>query len=69
MFSITFLGTIGLSFLSLVALRLSGIALSITDVFGLLTLPGILLNMLLAIPVFAIMRDLARWVYPAMEVE
>lgn len=69
MFSITFLGTIGLSFFSLVAMRLSGIALSITAVFGLLTLPGILLNMLLAIPVFAIMRDLARWVYPAMEVE
>jgi len=34
-----------------------------------LTLPGILLNMLLAIPVFAIMRDLARWVYPVPEVE
>jgi rod shape-determining protein MreD len=69
MFSITFLGTIGLSFFSLVVLRFSGISLSITDVFGLLTLPGILLNMLLAIPVFAVMRDLAHWVYPAPEVE
>ena len=69
MFSITFLGTISLSFFSLVVLRFSGISLSITDVFGLLTLPGILLNMLLAIPVFAVMRDLAHWVYPAPEVE
>jgi rod shape-determining protein MreD len=69
MFSITFLGTIGLSLFSLVVLRFSGISLSITDVFGLLTLPGILLNMLLAIPVFAVMRDLAHWVYPAPEVE
>ena len=69
MFSITFLGTISLSFFSLVVLRFAGISLSITDVFGLLTLPGILLNMLLAIPVFAVMRDLAHWVYPAPEVE
>ena len=69
MFSITFLGTISLSFFSLVVLRFSGISLSMADVFGLLTLPGILLNMLLAIPVFAVMRDLARWVYPAPEVE
>lgn len=69
MFSITFLGTIGLSFFSLVVLRFSGVALPIVDVFGLVTLPGILLNMLLAVPVFAVMRDLARWVYPALEVE
>ena len=69
MFSITFLGTIGLSFFSLVVLRFSGIALPVVDVFGLVTLPGILLNMLLAVPVFAVMRDLARWVYPAPEVE
>jgi hypothetical protein len=69
MFSITFLGTIGLSFFSLVVLRFSGIALPVVDVFGLVTLPGILLNMLLAIPMYAVMRDLARWVYPALEVE
>jgi hypothetical protein len=69
MFSITFLGTIGLSFFSLVVLRFSGITLPVADVFGLITLPGILLNMLLAVPVFAVMRDLARWVYPAPEVE
>jgi len=69
MFTVTFLGTIGLSVFSLVALRFSGISLSVADVFGLLTLPSILLNMLLAIPAYAVMRDLARWVYPALEVE
>ena len=69
MFSVTFLGTISLSIFSLVALRFSGIPLGVADVFGLLTLPSILLNMLLAIPVFAVMRDLARWVYPSPEVE
>jgi hypothetical protein len=69
MFSITFLGTIVISVLSLVALRVSGVPLPIGDVFGLLTLPSVLLNMLLAIPAYAVMRDLARWVYPSSEVE
>jgi len=69
MFSVTFLGTVGLSVFSLVVLRFSGRNLLVADVFGLVTLPGILLNMLLAIPVYAVMRDLARWAYPASEVE
>ena len=69
MFSITFLGTIIVSVLSLVVLRFLGVPLPISDVLGLLTLPSVLLNMLLAIPVYAVMRDLARWVYPSPEVE
>lgn len=69
MFSVTFLSATFLYAISLSVLRLSGVSLSITDVLGLLALPGILLNLLLAIPVYAVMRDLARWVYPAPEVE
>lgn len=69
MFTITFLGTIIVSLLSIGVLRFSGVELPISDVLGLVMLPGVLLNMLLAIPVYAVMRDLARWVYPAPEVE
>ena len=69
MFTITFLGTILVSLLSIAMLRFSGVDLPISDVLGLVMLPGVLLNMLLAIPVYAVMRDLARWVYPAPEVE
>jgi hypothetical protein len=69
MFSITFVGTILVSFLSIGTLRLAGVPLPIPDVLGLLTLPTVLLNMLIAIPVYAVMRDLARWVYPSPEVE
>jgi rod shape-determining protein MreD len=69
MFTITFLGTIIVSLLSIAVLRFSGVELPISDVLGLVMLPGVLLNMLLAIPVYAVMRDLARWVYPAPEVE
>ena len=69
MFSITFLGTILLSLMSLGVLRFAGVPLPISDVLGLLMLPAVLLNMLLAIPAYAVMRDLARWVYPSPEVE
>jgi hypothetical protein len=69
MFSITFIGTIVVSLLSVAVLRLSDVRLPFDEVFGLVVLPGVLLNLLLAIPVYAVMRDLARWVYPAPEVE
>ena len=69
MFSITFIGTIIVGLLSVGALRFSGVDLPLSDVLGLVMLPSVLLNMLLAIPVYAVMRDLARWVYPAPEVE
>ncbi len=69
MFSVTFFGSVIASGLSFAVLRLSGINLPLGDVLGVLTLPSVLLNMLLAIPVYAVMRDLARWVYPSPEVE
>lgn len=69
MFSVTFFGSVIASILSFSVLGLSGVTLPVGDVLGMLTLPSVLLNMLLAIPVYAVMRDLARWVYPAPEVE
>jgi len=69
MFSITFLGTIVSNLLSLVVLRFLGVPLVIGDTLGLLVLPSVLLNMLIAIPAYAVMRDLARWTYPSVEVE
>ena len=69
MFVVTFLGTIVLYLLSFATLRLSGVPLPLNDTLGLLGLPGVLLNMLLAIPAYAVMRDLSRWVHPSSEVE
>ena len=69
MFVVTFLGTIVLYLLSFATLRLSGVPLPVSDTLGLLTLPGVLLNMLLAIPAYAVMRDLSRWVHPTSDVE
>lgn len=69
MFSVTFLGTIFMNLLSLAVLRLSGVSIPLQDAFGLLVLPGVLLNLLLAVPVYAVMRDLAHWAYPSLEAE
>jgi rod shape-determining protein MreD len=69
MYVVTFLGTLVFHLLTLGALRLTGISLPVLDVLGLLTLPSILLNLLLATPMYAVMRDFARWMYPARELE
>ena len=40
-----------------------------SEALGLVILPSMLLNLLLAIPVFFLMRDLARWAFPSSEEE
>jgi hypothetical protein len=69
MFSVTFAGTLFMHLVSYGFMRLGGVPLSFSEVVGLITLPSLLLNMLFAIPVYAFMRDLARWVYPPEEYE
>lgn len=68
MFVVSFFGTVVVHGSSLITLRLANVPLPIGDTLGLVTLPSILLNLLLAIPSYAVMRDLARWVYPSPEV-
>lgn len=67
MFSVTFLGTLFTQGLAFAFLRLTGAALQISDVVGLIVLPSLLVNMLVAIPVHGLMRELARWTYPPEE--
>jgi rod shape-determining protein MreD len=64
MFTVVFLSTLIFHAMSLVVLQLSGNPLSISAALRSVTLPSLLLNMLFAIPVFAVMRDLSRWIYP-----
>jgi hypothetical protein len=67
MFTVTFLGTVLIHSMSYIYLRLAGRSLSLSDVMGLVTLPSLLLNLIIAIPMFGMMRDLARWVFPLPE--
>jgi rod shape-determining protein MreD len=64
MFSVVFIGTLFIHTLSFTVLRFLGTPFSFSEVASLITLPSLLLNMLLSIPVNAFMRDVSQWVYP-----
>jgi hypothetical protein len=65
MFAVTFLGTVVLHALTYLYMSFAVGSISVEEALGLITLPSILLNMVIAIPVFAVTRDVARWVFPA----
>ena len=54
--------------LSMVVLRFLGDPLPMGESYSLVILPSILLNLLASVPVYWLIRQMARWVYPA-EVE
>lgn len=67
MFLVTVAGTLMMHILTYAGLALAGNLLPAQDVASLVTLPSLLLNLLFAVPVYVLMRDLARWVYPGEE--
>ena len=69
MLGVTFLATFFLHVLSYGVLSVFRAPLPFAETFSLITLPTVLLNMILSIPVFWLMRDLARWVFPSEEEE
>ena len=64
MFLVTFLGTLITQGITLLALRLSGSTIPLWDALNLVTLPSLLLNLLFAIPIYAVINELAGWLYP-----
>jgi len=60
----TFFGTFIMHAVSLVAVLISGTSLPFGEVINLITLPSLLLNLLLSIPVYVLINDLAKWLYP-----
>ena len=67
MFSVTFMGTLLLHGMSVIYLELRSPTPSLADALGMITVPSALLNLLIAIPVFGMMRDVAHWVFGAVE--
>jgi rod shape-determining protein MreD len=59
-----FLTTLFTQVMTVLALGISGITIPLTETFYLVTIPSVLLNLLLAIPVYALIGDLANWLYP-----
>jgi rod shape-determining protein MreD len=64
LFSVTFFSTLILHLITYLALLFRGTAIPFGDVLALITLPSVFLNLLLALPVHSLIRDLALWVYP-----
>ena len=65
MFAVTLIGTLELLTLMFIQRTLFEVPLAFSVAFSQVVLPSILLNLLLAIPVHALMRDLANRLYPA----
>ena len=64
MFAVTFIGTLELLTLTFIQRTIFEVPLAFSDVFSQIVLPTVLLNLLLAIPVLALIRDLAERLYP-----
>jgi len=64
MLAATFVGTIIVLLISMLGRLITGVNIPILSALNLILLPGLLLNLMLAIPVFSIMHDMAIWLYP-----
>ncbi len=68
MLVVTVAGTFLMHLLDVVALFINGQAIPFQDSLNYVTMPSVLLNLLLSLPVYVLFTDLAKWVYP-VEVE
>jgi hypothetical protein len=64
MFSVSLIGTLVLQMSTFVLLTLSQVRLSLGEVLAKIVLPSLLLNLLLAIPIHAVIRNLALQLFP-----
>ena len=64
MLAATFLGTLLLNIVAWLSRWLTGVFIPIDQALNLIVIPGILLNLVLAVPVYYVVKDLAAWLYP-----
>lgn len=65
----TFAGTMAVHLISILAFQVIGTTFPFWDAINLVTLPSVLLNLVTAVPFFALFGDLAEYLYPeALEV-
>lgn len=66
---VMFLAAVGATLIqhlvNLIALFISGVALPFQESIMSVTLPSALLNLLLSLPVYVVVSDIARWVHPS----
>jgi len=64
MFIVTFIGTFLTQALSIVALRITGVTIPLIQGLNTIMLPSIILNLLVALPIYALIGELANILYP-----
>jgi hypothetical protein len=64
MLAATFLGTLLVQSMTALLLRFNGVNIPLLEAFNIIVLPSALLNLIAAVPVYAIIGDLANWLYP-----
>lgn len=69
MFIVVFIGSLTMNLLAFLVLTLLGGSLPFGESIGQIILPSVLLNLLLTVPVYVMVRDLAGWISPGQDVE
>ncbi len=64
MLAVTFAGTLFINMITALFLSIMGTPLPLLDTLNLIILPSVILNLLLAIPIYALVKDLSEWLYP-----
>lgn len=64
MLGVTFVGTLLINLIAALFLSITGTPLPIFETLNLIILPSVILNLLLAIPIYALVKDLSEWLYP-----
>lgn len=64
MFIVTFVGTFLTQAFSVIALRITGVTIPVIQGLNTITLPSLILNLLVALPIYALIGELANILYP-----
>ena len=64
MLAVTFIGTLLINIITAIYLNIIGTPLPILETLNLIILPSTILNLILSIPIYALVKDFAEWVYP-----
>lgn len=69
MLLMSIIGSMLVNSFTLLSLFLKEISINISQAFSEIMLPSVILNMLLALPVYFLIKDLLRWINPLVENE
>ncbi len=64
MFLVTILGSLFMNSFTYITLAITGVSIPLSDGLVQVIIPSLLINLLLSLPIYAIAKDTAQWVYP-----